>query len=229
MSDEADPHASPDQGDRSMFSAASPALRAAIEGSARAVALGADAEIFAQGDAADSFYLLDSGEVEISVLSSGGRRLALEIMTAGEIFGEIGLFAGRRTATARTLGPARLRRVRRADLLAALRQQPELALELIDLLCARLRAVSEKLEERAFLPLATRLASRLLHLETKFGPGIAMPVSQSDLADFAGATREAVAKTLGGWRSAGWVALARGTVQVRDRAALRALVDSGDG
>jgi CRP/FNR family transcriptional regulator, cyclic AMP receptor protein len=213
----------------SFFSAASRELRAAIERSATPVSLAAGRVLFEQGEKADTFYILDDGEIEISVLSPGGRKLTLDIMTRGEIFGEIGLFAGRRTATATAMGPARLRGVRRGDLLAAIRSEPELAQQFIELLCERLRAVSEKLEERSFQALPTRLASRLLHLRDKVGneAGV-IPVSQAELADFAGATREAVAKTLAVWRGQGWVALTRGAVQVVDGAALEVVAASSD-
>lgn len=214
---------------RSLFSGASPELRAAIERSAVGVNLAPGELLFAQGDAADSFYMLDAGEIEIGVLSPGGRKLALEVMTPGEIFGEIGLFAGKRTASATAIGQARLRRVRRGDLLVAIRSEPELALQFIDLLCERLRVVSEKLEERSFMPLPTRMARRLLHLADKLAPtdGV-IPVSQAALADFAGATREAVAKTLAVWRARGWVGLSRGIVQVKDKEALRLIAESAD-
>jgi len=215
--------------DRSLFSSASADFRAAIERAAVPVSLADGAMLFEQGETADSFFILDEGEIEISVLSPGGRKLALEIMMPGEILGEIGLFAGRRTASATALGAAKLRRVRRSDLMVALRHEPDLALQMIDLLCARLREVSDKLEDRAFLPLPIRLAKRLLRLEDKLGrSGEAIPVSQSDLADFVGATREAVTKTLSVWRSEEWVALARGSVRILDRTALEELVESGD-
>jgi CRP/FNR family transcriptional regulator, cyclic AMP receptor protein len=215
--------------DRSIFSAASPELRAAIERTAVGVTLAPGEFLFSQGDDADSFYILDEGDIEIGVLSPGGRKLALEVMTPGEIFGEIGLFAGKRTASASAIGRARLRRVRRGDLLAAIRTEPDLALQFIDLLCERLRVVSEKLEERSFMPLPARLARRLLHLADKLAPtdGV-IPVSQAALADFAGATREAVAKTLAVWRARGWVGLSRGVVQVRDKEALLLLAESAD-
>jgi CRP/FNR family cyclic AMP-dependent transcriptional regulator len=213
----------------SIFSAASPALRTAIERSATAVTLAPGATLFGQGDAADSFYILDAGEIEISVLSPGGRKLTIELMTQGEVLGEIGLFAGTRTATAAAIGKARLRRVRRADLLAAIRADPELALEFIEMLCDRLRANVEMLEERSFQPLPIRLARRLLHLADKLAPrdGV-IPVSQAELADFAGATREAVAKTLAQWRAKGWVGLARGSVRIADRAAVEVLAEGAD-
>ena len=215
--------------DRSIFSAASPELKAAIERSAVGVTLAPGEFLFSQGDEADSFYILDEGEIEIGVLSPGGRKLALEIMTPGEIFGEIGLFAGKRTASASAIGRARLRRVRRSDLLAAIRTEPDLALQFIDILCERLRVVSEKLEERSFMPLPARLARRLLHLAEKLAPADGViPVSQSALADFAGATREAVAKTLAVWRARGWVGLSRGAVRVVDKAALQVIAECAD-
>jgi CRP/FNR family transcriptional regulator, cyclic AMP receptor protein len=215
--------------DPSIFTDASPELRSAIERTAMPVTLAPGAHLFEQGDKAESFYILDGGEIEISVLSPGGRKLTLDIMTPGEVFGEIGLFAGKRTASAVALAPARLRSVRRGDLLAAIRSDPELAQQFIEILCERLRVVSEKLEERAFQPLPARLASRLLHLHDKLGAvsGV-IPVSQAELADFVGATREAVAKTLAVWRAQGWVALTRGAVQVTDRETLEELAASGD-
>jgi CRP-like cAMP-binding protein len=221
----------PDQGrpGHSVLSSASPELRAAIERTAVPVVLKAGTELFSQGDFADTFYILDEGEIEIGVLSPGGRKLALEVMTPGEVFGEIGLFAGKRTASATAIGPARLRAVRRSDLLEAIRTEPELALQFIDILCERLRAVSEKLEERSFMPLPTRLARRLLHLADKRArPDGVIQVSQAALADFAGASREAVARTLATWRAEGWVGLSRGTVQIRDREALELVAETMD-
>lgn len=198
-----------------------------IEKVAVKVALSSGTSLFNKGDESDSFYILDQGEIEISVTSVDGKKLSLEILTPPEVFGEIGLFAGRRTADATALSPTRLRRVRRNDLLAAIRTEPDLALQIIDLLCMRLRSVSEKLEERAFLPLPARLARRLLHLAEKYSAtGGVIPMSQADLADFVGATREAVAKTLAVWKLRGWIGLSRGAVDILDRSALEVIAAS---
>lgn len=117
--------------------------------------------------------------------------------------------------------------MRRNDLLAGIRTEPDLALQMIDLLCIRLRSVSEKLEERAFLPLPSRLARRLLHLaDTYPANGGVIPMSQADLADFAGATREAVAKTLAVWKQRGWIGLSRGAVELFDRPAVEVIAAS---
>jgi CRP-like cAMP-binding protein len=216
-------------GNRAASFVATPELRAALERAAVAVTLGPGDSLFLQDDDADALYLLDQGEIAISVLSPNGRKLGLEIITEGEIFGEIGLFTGRRTASATALGVARLRQVRRADLLALIRPDPDLALELIELLCARLRVLSERHEDRAFLPLSTRLARLVLRLQLKIGKADGtLPVAQGELADFTGATREGVAKTLAVWRGQGWIKPGRGTIRILDRAALEAVAASPD-
>ncbi len=208
-------------GRRNILAGAPSGLRDLVERLAKPVRVETGTTLFRQGDTGEVFYLVREGEVEISVLSPGGRRLALDVMRAGDILGEIALFGGDRTATATTLRPTLLDRVRRSDVLAAIREHPELALQFIDLLCERLRAVSAKLEERAFLALPARMASRLLHLDDRIGDcDGGVPVSQGELADYVGATREGVAKVLAEWRASGWVTLARGSVRIVDRAAM---------
>ncbi len=209
---------------------ASPALQRLMERVSIKTQLAAGTLLFQKDEEADSIFVLDEGEIEISVTSVDGRKLALEILTPPEVFGEIGLFAGRRTADATALGAVRLRRVRRSDFLAGLRDEPDLSVEIIELLCARLRDISDKLEERAFKPLPTRIARRILHLSEKYADrGGTIPLSQAELADFAGATREAVAKTLGQWRAQGWIELPRGALAIKDRVPLQILASSDEG
>ncbi len=213
--------------ERSILSVATEELRRLIEDVAVRTTLGAGEVLFSQGDPGDAVYVIEKGEIEISVLSLDGRKLALDIQHDGEVFGEIALFGGDRTASATALTDCVLRRIRRADVLEALRQRPELALEFIDILCERLRALSAKFEERAFLPVPVRLASRLLYLDGKLGAaGGGLAVSPADLADFVGAPREALARTLAVWRGRNWVALSRGSVRILDRDELEAIATS---
>jgi CRP/FNR family transcriptional regulator, cyclic AMP receptor protein len=207
----------------SILSAATRELRRAIEAVALRRTLHDGEILFNQDEPGDTCYLILQGEIEISVQAADGRKLALDVLRGGEIFGEIALFGGDRTASAKALGDCVLLAIRRADVLATLRRRPELAFDFIELLCARLRDLSGKLEERAFLPLPARLANRLLHLDAKLGGKGRVAVSQADLADFVGATREGVAKTLAVWRSRGWVTLSRGSVRILDRVALEGL------
>jgi CRP-like cAMP-binding protein len=210
--------------DGSILAVATQELRAVIEAVAVRRRLRGGEVLFAQGEAGDAFYVIEQGKIEISVHSRDGRKLALDILRDGDVFGEIALFGGERTATATALVDCTLRQIRRGEVLAALRQQPALALDFIEVLCDRLRVISRKLEERAFLPVPVRIAKRLLYLDAKLSDADGgLRVSQSDLADFVGATREAVAKTLALWRAHGWVALSRGAIRIVDRAALERL------
>ena len=185
--------------------------------------------LFTEGDAGDAFYVIEHGRIEISAHSHDGRKLTLDILRDGDMFGEIALFGGDRTATATALTDCALRRIRRGEVMAALRRRPELALDFIDLLCDRLRVLSRKLEERAFQPVPVRIASRLLHLDARLGGASgAVAVSQADLADFVGATREAIAKTLAVWRGRNWVTLSRGAIRIVDRAALERILTTGE-
>ena len=134
-------------------------------------------------------------------------------MRGGEAFGEIALFGGKRTATARALEDCALLVIHRADVLETLRHRPEPgAAEFIDLLCARLRDLSDKVTEHAFRPVSGRLASRLLYLDVKVGRDGQVAVSAIRLGPFRLRHAEGVAKVLAAWRGRNWIALSRGSV-----------------
>ncbi len=178
--------------------------------------------LFEQGDDGDALYVILSGALEFSVLSEDGRKLSLDVMRTGALFGEISLFdPGPRTASVIALEPCCLARVRNPDILKAVKDTPELAVDLIRLAGQRMRWMNLQLSEQVFLPVSTRLARKILHLT---GPeGTQLNLSQSELAEFVGATREAVSKTLSGWRKADVVQATRGGLKLLDRAALETL------
>ncbi|MFC4669959.1 Crp/Fnr family transcriptional regulator [Seohaeicola nanhaiensis] len=183
--------------------------------------------LFEQGDEAREIYALIDGLLEVSVLSMDGRKLALNMLRPGALFGEIALFdPGERTATVTALEPSVLRRVRYDDVLDQVREEPELAIDLIHLAGQRMRWMDRQLNEQVFLPMPTRLARKILYLtERPEGGASTLALSQSELAEFVGATREAVSKTLSGWKKLGVVDSARGALMVVDRPALHALAD----
>jgi CRP/FNR family cyclic AMP-dependent transcriptional regulator len=203
--------------------AASPELFALLDTISVTVKRPAGTVLFSENDTGDALYIVGEGAVEISVLSEDGRKLGLEIMRRGSVFGEIALFdPGPRTATATTMAACTLHVVRNVDLVAAMRATPELALELLRLAGARMRWMNMQLHEYVFLALPARLARKLLHLTAEAGPtSKTFALSQSELADFTGATREAVSKTLAVWKHRGIVETGRGKLAVLDREALR--------
>ena len=183
--------------------------------------------VFEQGDPGSSVFAILSGQVEISVLSKDGRKLVLNVLRPGTVFGEIALFdEGPRTASAVAIGSVRLATVRRDTLVDAIHNDPGIAVELLKLAGKRLRWVSEQVEGFAFLPLQNRLARRLVYLAAQSeGPSSTVQISQGELAEHVGATREAVAKILSNWRQRGLVRVGRGWVQIADDESLAFLAD----
>ena len=200
-----------------------------LEALGKRVELDAGEVLFFQEDAGDSIYIVETGSIEISILSVSGKKLALNVMQAPDVFGEIAaLDGGPRTATATTLEPSTLLRFDRAEILQEIKNRPELAANLIQILCARLRWVSQQVEDLAMLNIEGRLASRLLILHKKFSDKYGkLHLSQSELAEFLGATRESINKILQEWRASGLIELSRGAVKVCDWDGLSAIAELG--
>jgi CRP-like cAMP-binding protein len=183
--------------------------------------------LFQQGDDGDALYAIVSGSLEFSILSREGRKLSLDVMRPGALFGEIALFdPGTRTATVTALEKSRVRGVKNSDVLIAIRQAPELAIDMIQLAGERMRWMSSQLNEQVFLSMPARLARKILYLTLDGSEQLTvLPLSQSELAEFVGATREAVSKTLSIWKRAGVIESARGGLKVLDREALQVMAD----
>lgn len=183
--------------------------------------------LFEQGDEGDTLYAIFSGSLEFSVLSSEGRKLSLDVMRPGALFGEIALFdPGERTATVTALEASRVRGIKNADVIKAIQNAPELGIDLFQLAGQRMRWMSSQLNEQVFLPMPARLARKILYLTLAPTNSLStLTLSQAELAEFVGATREAVSKTLSTWKRANVIESTRGGLQVLDRDALQAMAD----
>lgn len=217
-----EPHDLPDTG---FLSCASDRLKRLLASQATEVPLDHGQVLFEQGDVGDALFVIVTGAVEVSILSATGRKLSLDIMRPGSIFGEIALFdPGPRTATVMASEPTRVLRVRNPDVLEQLAQHPELAADMIRLAGQRMRWMSSQLNEQVFLPISSRLARKLLHL-TEETQSCTLGLSQSELAEFVGATREAVSKTISVWKRSGVIGATRGGLEILDRTALHRLAE----
>ncbi|MEX0316951.1 MULTISPECIES: Crp/Fnr family transcriptional regulator [unclassified Ruegeria] len=214
--------------DTEFLSEASDRLKAMLSAQASEVELERGEVLFEQGDAGDALYALLDGSLEVSVLAMSGRKLSLNLMRPGEVFGEIALFdAGPRTATVSAAEPSRVMRVRSRDVMAQIKQHPDLAADMIRLAGLRMRWMGTQLNEQVFLPMPARLARWLLHLVRARDEGDGkITLSQSELAEFVGATREAVSKTLSGWRREGVIEVSRGGLVILDFDALGTLAET---
>jgi CRP/FNR family cyclic AMP-dependent transcriptional regulator len=177
--------------------------------------------IFAKGDLGSGLMGVLTGSVKISVPSADGRDIVLNIIHEGEIFGEIALLDGHpRTADATAMTDCDLMVIERRDFIPFLRSQPDLTMQIIETLCARLRRTSEQVQDVTFLNLPTRLAKALLRLVADVeGPASTrkVTITQREISQIIGRSRESTNKQLRIWAKHGWIRLERGAVTVLHR------------
>jgi CRP-like cAMP-binding protein len=191
--------------------------------------------LFQQGDEGDALYAVVEGLIRISVSGQGGRELIIGLFEPGDVLGEIALLDGLpRTANAEAAEDSTLLVIHRGPFLDLLKQEAGLARHIIELLCERLRDTTDRLGEYAFLSLRARLAKKIQALAIAHGQHeaggvrIALKLSQTDIAQMLGVTREAVNKQLKAWSQEGFIAIDHGSITVTDMAGLAAAAQPGD-
>lgn len=189
--------------------------------------------LFRKGDAGPRLFVLCSGEVRISTPSDQGKDTIFSLFTAGDIFGEITfLDGGVRSADAVTVKDSELMIIERRDFIPLIERHPAMATRLIEVLCQRLRRTSEQVENIAFLGLSDRLAKALLHLlrtSAVSSPRGCIRITQREIGQMIGVSRESANKQLREWERRKWLKLERGGVTILAPGSLDALVsDSRD-
>jgi CRP/FNR family cyclic AMP-dependent transcriptional regulator len=191
------------------------------------------AAIFSKGDPGTSLVAVISGTVKISVSSAEGRNAILNLVGAGEIFGEVSLLDGlARSADCTANTNCEIFVIDRREFIPFLRSQPALAMKFIELLCTRLRRTSDQVEQVILRNLPSRLASALIRLTEKHETepkGRAIAITQQEISEMVGMTRESINKQLRAWATRKWVRLEHGAIVVLDARALQALVEAGSG
>jgi CRP/FNR family transcriptional regulator, cyclic AMP receptor protein len=185
--------------------------------------------IFAQGEPGDCLHIIAEGSVRISLLSPDGRELTICIYEPGTAFGEFSVLDGEpRSATATALETVTSFVLYRADLLGLLREDFTLVQRLLAMLTARLRYTTSYSEHLAFLSVPGRVAARLAQLaRMKNVDGhspLRLRLTQQNLADFAGTSREWVNHALGEFAEQGLIRRERGAIVVLDQEGLQRYV-----
>lgn len=189
-------------------------------------------ELCHKGDVGDEAYAILHGKLKASATSEDGREITFSISKEGEVVGEVAMLSGgRRTATVTALTAAEVLVIRRRELLDVVRRQPEIAIACMAALAGRLAHVSEAMEEVLFRNLPNRLARLLVALVDEYGVDeregtrIALRLSQTEIGNLVGASREAVNKQMRAFEQNGVLANRDGSVWILDRAPLEELVD----
>ena len=176
--------------------------------------------IFHEGDPGDALHLVTSGHVGIRVTTPLGDSAMLRVVGPNEFFGELALLTpGARSATAFAIESAETQSLSR-ELFEELRTGSPAAHEALAVaLATEIRRLAAALVEALYLPAETRLWRRLSELAASYGDGSAsLPLTQEEVAQLAGTTRQSANKALRQAESAGAVALARGHLEITDPA-----------
>lgn len=186
------------------------------------------AVVVSEGDPGDSMYFIEEGEVKLTILSPEGKEVVLELLGPGGFFGELALLDGEpRSATATARSHAKLAALEREHLLVFLERHPRAAASLLAALSRRLRRTTDLVHDTALLDGPSRLAKTLLRLNdarSRSGPDgvLSTPkLTQEELAEMVGGTRESINRWLGVLARENLVRRRRGVVEVIDPAGLR--------
>lgn len=179
--------------------------------------------LFQEGDAGDRLYIVTEGKIKLSHASGDGRESVLMVLGPGDMFGELSLFdPGPRTATAVAVTDSQVLGLGNTDLNPWLAGRPEVAQKLLQALAHRLRRTNETMSDLVFADVPGRVAKALLELGEKFGSkteaGIYVnhDLTQEELAQLVGASRETVNKALADFVSRGWLKLETRSVELLD-------------
>lgn len=206
-----------------LFSALDDAASATLRESMTPVKVAKGNTLFKEGDAGDRLYVVVEGKLKLGTTSTDGRENLLSILGPGEMFGELSLFdPGPRTSTATAVTDARLLSLGHDQVIPWVKDHPEVSLQLLGRLAQRLRRTNEAVGDLVFSDVPGRVAKALIDLGTRFGTTkddglhVNHDLTQEELAQLVGASRETVNKALADFAGRGWLRLEARAVVVLD-------------
>lgn len=188
------------------------------------VRLAKGATLFSEGDSGDHLYVIIEGKLKLGTSSGDGRENLLSVLGPGEMFGELSLFdPGPRTSTATAVTDVRLLSLGHDKVIPWVSQHPQVALELLARLAQRLRRTNEVLGDLVFSDVPGRVAKALIDLGERFGKEtdeglyVHHDLTQEELAQLVGASRETVNKALADFAGRNWIRLDGRAVLITDK------------
>ena len=180
--------------------------------------------IFREGEPGDSLYIVLAGKVKLGRRAGDGRENLVAVMGPSDQFGELSLFdPGPRTATAVAVTDSSVAVLPKEALVRWVSERPQIALQLMRVIARRLRRTNTMLADLIFVDVPGRVAKQLLQLAQKFGSvdggqlRVTHDLTQEELAQLVGASRETVNKALADFASRGWLRLEGKSVVILDR------------
>ncbi len=202
--------------------------RAAVRPHTHVVLLRRGEHLYEEGAVDDKLYVVIEGKVKLTRTSPDGREVLVRVQGPGEMFGELAMFDPTyRTSTAAAVTDARLAVIAHADLRDVLIRRPTVAMLLLKELAQRLRVITDTTTNLIFTDVPGRVAKALLELAARFGEQqedgihVTHDLTQEELAQLVGASRETVNKALADFAGRGWIQLSAKSVLIIDPERLR--------
>jgi CRP-like cAMP-binding protein len=206
-----------------LFTALDEAAAISLRASMDSVKIAKGSILFKEGDDGEHLYVIIDGKLKLGTSSGDGRENLLSILGPGEMFGELSLFdPGPRTSTATAVTDAKLLSLSHEKVIPWLKQNPEVSLQLLTRLSQRLRRTNEAVGDLVFSDVPGRVAKALIDLGDRFGKttpeGLLVnhDLTQEELAQLVGASRETVNKALADFAGRGWLKLDGRSVLIAD-------------
>lgn len=187
------------------------------------IRLSRGAVLFHEGDTGDQLYVITSGKIKLGRTGATGRENVTEVLGPGQMFGELSVFdPGPRSTTATAVTAAQLRCLEHDDLLQWIKDYPQVTQGIMAQLARRLRHANDSVSDLVFSDVPGRVAKALVDLAKRFGEqrhdGILVhhDLTQEELAQLVGASRETVNKALADFAARGWIRLEPRSVTLLD-------------
>jgi CRP/FNR family transcriptional regulator len=186
--------------------------------------------VFHEGDHSDACYIVRSGDLRVTREHSDGRAIALATLGPGDIFGELAMLDGEaRSASVEALSDCELLALPASDVRGLLEGSADITVKLVVALTRRLREANERISRQSFQTVPSRVAGVLSQLIAEETPmeghdGVTIRMTQADLAQLAGTSRESVSRFLAVLERAGVVRSGRGRVTVLEPRRLRGYI-----
>lgn len=206
-----------------LFSSLTDAEAETLQESMTDVRLGRGQVLFTEGEPGDRLYIIVRGKVKLGRTSQDGRENLMAVLGPSEMFGELTVFDPvARSLTATAVSPTELLSLGSDELSEWVGRNPGVAKQLLQALAQRLRKTNESLADLVFSDVPGRVAKALLDLARRFGrqteQGIMVShdLTQEELAQLVGASRETVNKALADFVGRGWIKLEARAVLILD-------------
>lgn len=190
-----------------------------------------DSVVFEEGEYGDELYFVKRGKIKISKMLEDGSEKILHFLKEGDIFAEVLIFhGGEYPATAQAMEDSEVGLIYNRDLKKLLENRGDITFKIIEVMAERLRNAQYHIRDLALRDAYGRLASSLLTLaeehgeETEHGRCLNISLSQQQLANLIGASRETVGRILSSWKKQGWIEVDKQMIRIVDKEGLRTLL-----